>query len=105
MEDRHIILIDKNGLLSDIAKKRDAGFPANQNLSSYAYSCVLHAPAVDAEPIRRGAWICDHTDIVCSVCGASYRDEIIQMGPILRCPSCGAILDLSAAFPGMKSEI
>lgn len=60
-------------------------------------------PVVDAEPVVHGRWIEDRTHIMCSVCGARYKDEIVFMpdacmsGQIYdgleRCPHCGARMD------------
>lgn len=57
------------------------------------------APAVDAAPVVHGRWIEDRTDIVCSVCGARYKDEIVFMPDayvngkrydgLEHCPHCG----------------
>lgn len=60
-------------------------------------------PAVDAAPVVHGRWIEDRTDIVCGVCGARYKDEIVFMPDVYvngkrydgleHCPHCGAKLD------------
>lgn len=89
-------LISRQALLDDIRKKAKAGFPANKNLSLYAESCVVHAPTVDAVPVRRGHWIDKGVrDWHCSECnyqmakvrnfdGYCYDDK-----PNF-CPNCGA---------------
>lgn len=63
---------------------------------------VMALPAVDAAPVRHGRWIEDRTDIVCGVCGARYKDEIVFMPNVYvngkrydgleHCPHCGAKL-------------
>ena len=55
-------------------------------------------PSADVAPIRRGHWIEDQDRIVCSECGARFKDEIIYMqenktGAQHRCLECGAIMD------------
>ena len=55
-------------------------------------------PSADVAPIRRGHWIEEQDRIVCSECGARFRDEIIYMqenkpGAPHRCLECGAIMD------------
>lgn len=64
---------------------------------------IKNIAAVDAAPVRHGRWIEDRTHIMCSVCGARYKDEIVFMpdacmsGQIYdgleRCPHCGARMD------------
>ncbi len=60
---------------------------------------VLDRVAVkDVAPIRHGHWIEDQDRIVCSECGARFKDEIIYMqenkpGAPHRCLECGAIMD------------
>ena len=46
-------LIDADALAEKIREKMNNGFPANENLSIYAISCLSHAPTVDVlEQIR-----------------------------------------------------
>ena len=46
-------LIDADALAEEIKKNMENGFPANENLSLYAISCIAHAPTVcDIEQIR-----------------------------------------------------
>lgn len=46
-------LIDADALLEEIEENMNNGFPANENLSLYAISCLAHAPTVDVlEQIR-----------------------------------------------------
>lgn len=54
-------------------------------------------PSVDVEPIRRGHWIYDCCDIVCSECGTAFSDEVCYMmrgdesyHEPKHCPWCGA---------------
>lgn len=36
-------------------------------------------PSADVAPIRRGHWIYDCCDIVCSECGTAFSDEVCYM--------------------------
>ena len=46
-------LIDADALTEEIEENMNNGFPANENLSLYAISCLAHAPTVDVlEQIR-----------------------------------------------------
>ncbi len=36
-------------------------------------------PSADVAPIRRGHWIYDQCDIVCSECGTAFSDEVCYM--------------------------
>lgn len=66
------------------------------------FKAINQLPAVDAAPVRHGRWIEDRTDIVCGVCGARYKDEIVFMPNVYvngkrydgleHCPHCGAKL-------------
>lgn len=90
-------LISRQALLDDIRKKAKAGFPANKNLSLYAESCVVHAPTVDAVPVRRGKWIekedwnVDDYYYTCSVCGEDFVtvDGTPSENLWNFCPNCG----------------
>ena len=62
-------------------------------------------PSADVAPIRRGHWIEEQDRIVCSECGARFRDEIIYMqenkpGAPHRCLECGAIMDQEVSTNG-----
>lgn len=52
----------------------------------------------DATEIKHGHWIDHYTNIVCSVCGAEYSDEIVFMNRNFEyenpcyCPNCGAYM-------------
>ena len=54
---------------------------------------------VDARPVIHGYWIEEYTHIRCSVCGATYSDEIVFMNRNFKnemlpyCPNCGAQMD------------
>lgn len=84
-------LIDADELIDDIRKKARAGFPANKNLFLYAESCVIHAPTVDAVPVRRGKWI-ETMEFYrkCSECGETWHEQWIMGKHLKFCPNCGA---------------
>ena len=54
---------------------------------------------VDARPVVHGYWIEEYTHIRCSVCGATYSDEIMFMNRNFKnemlpyCPNCSAQMD------------
>lgn len=62
------------------------------------------APAVDAEPVRRGRWIGDENGAVCTFCNtplpyvqvtdAEYGEVCVQCEETKHCPNCGARMDL-----------
>ena len=63
-----------------------------------AEDAIDDLPSEDVAPIRYGHWIEDQDRIVCSECGARFKDEIIYMqenkpGVPHRCLECGAIMD------------
>ena len=90
-----------NDLISRAAAIQAARHAWAKGLEPSQYIEIM--PAVDAEPVRHGRWIEDRTDIVCSVCGARYKDEIVfipdacMSGQLYdgleHCPHCGAKLD------------
>lgn len=70
--------------------------------------CVLrkyieNAPAIDVAPVIHAHWIEYYTDIMCSHCHATYKDEIVDMYQdgvdhrryvgLEYCPHCGALMD------------
>ena len=64
----------------------------------FALDKAIESLSADVAPIRHGHWIEDQDRIVCSECGARFRDEIIYMqenkpGAPHRCLECGAIMD------------
>ena len=62
----------------------------------YGYGCfkvrlIDNAPAVDAEPVRRGEWIPKTYSIsVCSVCEQPHFAHVESWN---YCPNCGAKMD------------
>jgi hypothetical protein len=60
---------------------------------------IENAPTIEAEPVRHGRWVEDRTELVCSVCGARFSDEITMMNrnfeyaDLKFCPECGAKMD------------
>ena len=56
--------------------------------------------SMDAVEVVHGRWVDNYTNIICSVCGAEYSDEIIFMNRNFKyenlcyCPNCGAKMDL-----------
>ena len=60
-------------------------------------------PAVDAAPVVHAHWIEYYTNIMCSHCHATYKDEIVGMYQdgvdhrryvgLEHCPHCGSVMD------------
>lgn len=66
---------------------------------------IYEIPPADVAPVRYGHWIEDQDRIICSECGARFRDEIIYMqenkpGYPHRCLECGAIMDKEVSTNG-----
>ena len=71
-----------------------------------ARKLIEEAPGVDAAPVVHGRWIEVYTDIACSHCHATYKDDMVDMyydgvdcGRYVgfeHCPHCGAIMDEDA---------
>lgn len=70
-----------------------------ENMPQLIDAKIGELEAVEAEP-KRGRWIEDHTNIICSVCATEYSDEIVHMNrnceceDLYYCPNCGAKMDL-----------
>lgn len=65
---------------------------------AWADYLIENAKPADVAPVRHGHWIEEQDRIVCSECGARFKDEIIYMqenkpGAPHRCLECGAIMD------------
>lgn len=46
---------------------------------AFARKALDNAPIADVAPIRRGHWIYNCCDIVCSECGTAFSDEVCYM--------------------------
>lgn len=63
---------------------------------------ICRIPAVDTAPVVHAHWIEYYTDIMCSHCHATYKDEIVDMYQdgvdhrryvgLEYCPHCGSIM-------------
>lgn len=63
----------------------------------YMRNVLRSVESADVAPIRRGHWIYDCCDIVCSECGTAFSDEVCYMmrgdesyHEPKHCPWCGA---------------
>ena len=66
--------------MSDYIKRADALEIINNNLSRFMIALRIgDCPSADVAPIRRGHWICNCCDIVCSECGTAFSDEVCYM--------------------------
>lgn len=58
---------------------------------------IYEIPSADAAPVRHGHWIEKAFRIMCSDCGAEFKDEILYMigndEQMSYCPNCGARMD------------
>lgn len=89
--------------MTDYIRREDAieAFDPQQRRDWYTpwiVETLEDLPSADVAPIRRGHWIEEQDRIVCSECGARFKDEIIYMqenkpGAPHRCLECGAIMD------------
>ena len=99
---------NNNDLISrGVAKKIVSLMVCAPTIKIEAEHKIDELSAVNAALVRHGRWIEDRTDIVCGVCGARYKDEIVFMPNVYvngkrydgleHCPHCGAKLDGGAA--------
>ena len=74
----------------------------NNRMVPELYKWIDAQETVDAEPIVHGHWKEDRSEIVCSVCGARYNDEMLFMwehweesryAGLENCPHCRAVMD------------
>lgn len=68
--------------MTDYIKRDDAieEFEQRDSYSAtYVRGFLKHLPSADVAPIRRGHWIYDCCDIVCSECGTAFSDEVCYM--------------------------
>lgn len=60
---------------------------------------VMILPSADVVKVKHGFWKDDRMNIMCSVCGAKYSEEIVFMNQNFEykrpkhCPECGARMD------------
>lgn len=83
---------------------REAAIEAVYYKPSYkmAIEVLKEVPAVDAVPVIHAHWIEVYTDIMCSHCHATYKDEMVDMYQdsvdhrryvgLEHCPHCGSIM-------------
>lgn len=74
-----------------------------EGCSNICSNAIKRVPAVDAVPVIHAHWIEYYTDIMCSHCHATYKDEIVDMYQdgvdhcryvgLEHCPHCGSIMD------------
>lgn len=75
---------EKGETMSDYIKREDAikAFEPRQKRDWYTpwiVETLEDLPSADVTPIRRGHWIYDCCDIVCSECGTAFSDEVCYM--------------------------
>lgn len=97
-------LINAEELLKILQEQQKIGNVNDSRGRAKAILEVIHAPTVDAEPVKHGRWIIGQCGkdkyIKCSVCKARIVDTIVSLeGDISQdyfviCPRCGARMDL-----------
>lgn len=110
-----MILREKGETMSDYIKREDAIDYLTTNMNWFdadgietseeekradITELVNGVPSADVAPIRRGHWIYDQCDIVCSECGTAFSDEVCYMmrsdasyHEPKHCLWCGAIME------------
>lgn len=88
--------------MSDYIKREDAikAFDPLQRQDWYTpwiVETLKDLPSADVAPVRHGHWIEKAFRIMCSDCGAEFKDEILYMigndEQMSYCPKCGARMD------------
>lgn len=90
-------LISREATVSILRAKADITIGEVKDAASFFNHCanmIEKLPAVDAEPVRHGKWVCHEDDIMswyeCSLCGC----EAFDVHGANYCPNCGAKMDL-----------
>lgn len=81
-------LIDRNALLNVIENDHPE-FNDGQDVANWMEKCIKEAPAVDAEPVRRGKWL-EAPDLYWCMCSACEHEELNETP---YCPHCGARME------------
>lgn len=87
-------LISRSALLAEFEDFKDMDCPSGHTVTAdYMIELAEDAPAVDAEPVRRGEWLnLDYSPAwaKCSECGCCWEWGMILEGNMAYCPNCGA---------------
>lgn len=83
--------------MTDYIKRDDALNAFNNYFYAGITANINKIPSEDVEPVRHGHWIEKAFRIMCSDCGAEFKDEILYMigndEQMSYCPNCGARMD------------
>ena len=85
-------LISRAALIFEIQHGNHPKFYDGQHVADWQMSCIRNAPAVDAEPARRGEWTELYKNDIwdcyaCSLCGYMCDSKSRF------CPNCGVKMD------------
>ena len=94
------MLIDANALLKKLQEQQKYSSTTDSRGRAKAIVELIHAPTVDAKPVKRGHWITTQKTIddnitTCSNCKREfYIENLVEVGNengyCEFCPSCGA---------------
>lgn len=85
-------LIDAEELLKILQKQQQLGNVNDSRGRAKAILEVIHAPTVDAEPVKHGKWFHDMEGYArCSCCNEHEQNEVAFF--FTYCPNCGARMD------------
>lgn len=103
MQDNDLISRAAAIFVSDSADYRGLTVEDVMKVTDVVSAGLRDLPAVDAAPVIHAHWIEYYTDIMCSYCHATYKDEIVGMYQdgvdhlryvgLEYCPHCGSIMD------------
>lgn len=93
--------IDANALLRKLREQQKYSSANDSRGRAKAILEVIHAPTVDAQPVKRGEW--ERTDmfVKCSECGVELLDDaffgihVFDDGYMPYCPNCGAKMKMN----------
>ena len=95
--------IEREALKAKITEEKDLYPPESEYEIGYnngltmAYSLVLAAPTIEAEPVKHGRWLYSSIETpvfrVCDQCAAAFVTGRNQ-GEYNYCPSCGAKMEV-----------
>ena len=90
-------LIDADALLKRLQEQQKYGSQQDGRGRAKAILEVIHAPTIDAEPVKRGRWILTHDEQYeycrCSECGYDTGENWMIGSEIKYCENCGARMD------------
>lgn len=92
--------IDANALLKKLQEQQRYGSATDSRGRAKAILEVIHAPTIEAEPVRHGRWIFEKGDettcldgYICSSCKQGFHTHVPYFEDFDYCPNCGAKMD------------